>query len=69
MGSPVSGLPEDPVSGSRMRVLVVEDDAKLRRPLTLTLASRGYDVVGVETGREALASIAAHRELIRFMPR
>ena len=60
MGSPVSGLPEDPVSGSRMRVLVVEDDAKLRRPLTLTLASRGYDVVGVETGREALASIAAH---------
>lgn len=59
MGSLVSGLPDGPVSGSSTRVLVVEDDARLRRPLTLTLASRGYDVVGVETGRGALASIAA----------
>ena len=42
---------------TRVRVLVVEDDPRLRRPLTLTLATQGYEVVGAATGQEALASV------------
>ena len=40
------------------RVLVVEDDARVRRPLTLTLTSHGYDVVAVGDGRSALTAAA-----------
>ena len=38
------------------RVLVVEDDARVRRPLTLTLASHGYEVVAVGDGESALSA-------------
>ena len=41
------------------RVLVVEDDLLLRRPLTLTLGAHGYDVVAVADGRSALEEAAA----------
>ena len=40
------------------RVLVVEDDLLLRRPLTLTLGAQGYDVVSVADGRSALEEAA-----------
>ena len=40
------------------RVLVVEDDLRLRRPLTLTLRAHGYDVVPVADGRSALEEAA-----------
>lgn len=43
------------------RVLVVEDDPRLRQPLTLTLRAKGYDVVAVDTGRDALAAVAGER--------
>jgi two-component system KDP operon response regulator KdpE len=41
------------------RVLVVEDDPRLRQPLTLTLTAHGYDAVAVATGEAALDSVAA----------
>jgi two-component system KDP operon response regulator KdpE len=41
------------------RVLVVEDDLRLRRPLSLTLTAHGYDVIAVPDGRSALAEAAA----------
>lgn len=46
-----------PGGTSASRVLVVEDDPSLRRPLTLTLTAHGYDVDSVDTGRAALARI------------
>ena len=39
------------------RVLVVEDDPRLRQPLTLTLTANGYDAVSVATGEAALHSV------------
>jgi len=42
------------------RVLVVEDDVRLRRPLTVTIAAQGYDVVSVADGRSALKEAAEH---------
>src|SRR6185436_14839830 len=38
---------------------VVEDDLRLRRPLTLTLRAHGYDVVAVADGGSALEEAAA----------
>ena len=43
------------------RVLLVEDDPRLRQPLTLTLQAKGYDVAAVGTGRDALAAVAGER--------
>lgn len=42
------------------RVLVVEDDPRLRQPLTLTLKAHGYDALAVATGGAALESVTAH---------
>lgn len=43
--------------GPRARVLLVEDDADVRRALALSLADHGYEVVPVATAREALVSL------------
>ncbi len=40
------------------RILVVDDDPALRRTLRANLAARGYDVVVVETGEDALVAVA-----------
>ncbi len=40
------------------RLLLVEDDDGIARPLAAALAGQGYDVVHVGTGREALAEAA-----------
>jgi two-component system response regulator FlrC len=40
-------------------ILVVDDDAILRRPLQRALEAGGYDVVAVASGEEALAALAA----------
>jgi len=42
-------------------LLLVEDDAVVRRALTLTLGARGYEVVGVGDGAAALAAV--HRRI------
>jgi two-component system KDP operon response regulator KdpE len=36
------------------KVLIVEDDTRLRRAITINLKARGYDVEGAEDGRTAL---------------
>jgi two-component system, OmpR family, response regulator MtrA len=42
-------------SGTATRVLLVEDDERIRQALGLALADEGYDVVEAPTGEEALA--------------
>jgi two-component system KDP operon response regulator KdpE len=43
-----------------MRVLVVEDEAALRRALVLNLGARGYAVTEAGTGSRALTALADH---------
>jgi two-component system KDP operon response regulator KdpE len=43
------------------RVLVVEDDAGLRRALTINLRAHGYEVASAATGSAALATAAKER--------
>ncbi|MGL5930941.1 MAG: response regulator transcription factor, partial [Dermatophilaceae bacterium] len=40
------------------RVLVVDDDATIRRTLRINLRARGYDVEEVGTGADALETVA-----------
>jgi two-component system, OmpR family, KDP operon response regulator KdpE len=40
------------------RILVVDDDATILRTLRINLKARGYDVVAVSSGRDALAEAA-----------
>ncbi|HVC50229.1 MAG TPA: sigma 54-interacting transcriptional regulator [Burkholderiales bacterium] len=47
----------DPLSGSR--ILVVDDDADLRRLLTIRLSAMGYIVEAVESAEKALGHLAA----------
>ena len=42
-----------------MRILVVEDDATLRRTLAIGLRAEGHDVLTAADGRTALAARAA----------
>ena len=42
------------------RILVVDDEAQIRKALSVNLTARGYDVDLAETGEEALALAAAH---------
>ena len=44
-----------------VRVLVVEDDAEIRRLLRTSLTERGYLVKAVGDGLKALAEISTHR--------
>jgi len=61
----VSGLADDAgggeASGVRGRILLVEDDALVRRTLARALAEQGYDVIAVADAGEALAFVAASR--------
>ena len=44
--------------GSSGKILVVEDDAAIRRALRTSLVARGFEVVEVETGHAAVVSAA-----------
>lgn len=44
---------------SGARILVVDDEPAIRRTLRVNLVARGYDVLAVETGEEALTVAAA----------
>ncbi|MBJ7594835.1 MAG: response regulator transcription factor [Candidatus Dormibacteraeota bacterium] len=44
-----------------MRVLVVDDDAMIRKAVRLTCESEGYEVTEVERGADALAAVEAMR--------
>jgi CheY-like chemotaxis protein len=45
------------VTGDRKSVLVVDDDAEVRRVLVQMLVRRGYDVAEASNGKEALAAL------------
>lgn len=42
---------------SRLRILVVDDEAAIRKTLSVCLETEGHDVVGVSNGQDALAEI------------
>ena len=42
------------------RILLIEDDAHIRRFLRATLVTQGYELLEAETGREGLALAASH---------
>lgn len=49
------------VDGGRGRaILLVEDEPRLRRALTLSLRGRGYRVIEAKTAAEAVAAAASH---------
>ena len=48
------------------RVLVVEDDAKLRKYIHLLLAQAGYDVVEAEDGQQAIKEITSGDNPLRI---
>jgi PAS domain S-box-containing protein len=50
--------------GSQGRILLVEDEASLRKIVRSMLESRGFEVVEAEDGRAALKRIAAERDRI-----
>jgi CheY-like chemotaxis protein len=51
----------EPRQTARKRILVVEDDPRVREVLSQALAMAGYDVVATADGEEALAAYAAAR--------
>jgi two-component system KDP operon response regulator KdpE len=46
------------MTANRARVLVVDDEAQIRRALRVALRANGYDVEETETGEEALDAVA-----------
>jgi two-component system chemotaxis response regulator CheY len=45
------------VSGRQGRILLVDDEADVRKPISLTLRKAGYEVVEAENGHEAIAML------------
>lgn len=49
------------MSGSKIRVLVVDDEPQILRALRINLSVRGYEVITVATGADALRAATDHR--------
>ncbi len=45
---------------SQGRILIVDDEAPLRRALSISLRARGYEVRGVSGGEQAIVAVADH---------
>lgn len=58
-----SDLPPEPIAQGHETILVVEDDARVRRIVVARLLDAGYGVVEAETGSEALQLLADHPEI------
>lgn len=43
------------------KILVIDDEAPIRRFLKISLEAEGYDYLGAETGQQGLAMAASHR--------
>lgn len=57
-----SNVREEPRQGEAPKLLLVEDDVIVARLATRGLARIGYDVVHVETGRDAIARLTSETE-------
>lgn len=66
-GSASIGVAKDPpperVAQGHETILVVEDDARVRRIVVARLLDAGYGVVEAESGAEALQRLADHPEI------
>jgi twitching motility two-component system response regulator PilG len=51
----------------KLRVLVVDDSATIRRSAETMLANQGYEVITAENGFEALSKITRHRPDLIFV--
>ncbi len=57
-----SNVREEPQQGEAPKLLLVEDDVIVARLATRGLTRIGYDVVHVETGRDAIARLTSETE-------
>ena len=57
MATVEQSLPRDPATPAAGRVLVVDDDLRLRRILSMFLSLEGFDVVTVANGEDALREV------------
>lgn len=72
-GTPIDGLPQRPASGEpgpdrrRHFILIVDDDAAVRRMLTHSLSERGYAVKSASGADEALRLCRERRDPIEIL--
>ncbi len=59
--------PEEPVVGGSETILLAEDEPTVRNLASLLLTAHGYTVIEAETGDEAVALFAAHRQDIHMV--
>ncbi|TAJ25599.1 MAG: response regulator [Nitrospirae bacterium] len=50
---------QDAMNGKMGRVLVVDDEAQVRKPISLSLTKAGYEVVEAEDGEQAIRTLNA----------
>ena len=50
-----------------IRILLVDDEDGFRRPMEFWLKAKGYQVIGVNNGADALAQIARERPTIVYL--
>jgi len=58
---------ESTAGSKKLRVLVVDDSATIRRSAETMLANQGYEVITAENGFEALSKITRHRPDLIFV--
>ena len=61
MAAVTAERPEDSVTDSGLRILVVDDERAIRRFLRTSLTALGYTVFEAASGKEALSEVTAHR--------
>ena len=59
--------PESKAKAKKLRVLVVDDSATIRRSAETMLANEGCEVITAENGFEALSKITRHRPDLIFV--
>jgi len=50
-----------------IRILLVDDEDGFRRPMEFWLKAKGYQVIGVNSGTDALAQIERERPMIVYL--
>jgi two-component system, chemotaxis family, chemotaxis protein CheY len=54
----IMAIVKHPAEGNRLgRILVVDDEAQVRKPISIMLAKDGYEVVEVADGQEAIEAL------------